>query len=243
MAVSSLSGPLLIAGADIMSNSATQAHPLGSYAETSDGRGFRYCKVGAVATVPGKLYQSPAQDTTNLNPSGGLSVAAAAIGATSVTITSSITLTANQLAGGFLSVAVTPGQGYTYRITGNTAVTGAANAVIYLDDPIQVALTTSSKVLLVVHAYNGVIVNPATASGTPVGVAVSAITAGNFGWLQTRGICACLNDTGTAIGKGVMPSAAVAGAVITATGVYPTIGKCVNVGVTTEYDFIELCIS
>jgi len=152
----------VLSGQDLLTNSSTQTMPIGAYMETADGRGYRYAKNGAVATVAGKVYQSSALDATNLQPSGGLGVAAQAIGDTQVTISSSITLTANQLAGGYLSVDVTPGQGYLYRIAGNTAVSGAVGAVIYLEDPLLVALTTSSKVIVTKHPYDGVVIEPGT---------------------------------------------------------------------------------
>jgi len=81
------------------------------------------------STVPGKVYQGPAEDTTNQNPSGGLAVTAQAVGDTQVTLTGSLTLAANLLAGGYLSVNVTPGLGQLYRIKGNTAVSSAANVL------------------------------------------------------------------------------------------------------------------
>ena len=240
--VSTLTGPVQTVAADLLSDLATPAHTLGAYVETADGRGFRYSIAGAVATVPGKLYQSAAQDTTNRNPSGGLAVAAAAAGTTSVTLTGTLTLAANALAGGYMGVAVTPGQGYTYRVLGNTAVTAAANCTVTLADPIQVALTTSSKVTFTLHPYASVIVNPTTATGAPVGVATSIITAAQYGWLQTRGVCSVLTDSGTTIGLGVAPSAAVAGAVKTAATTLNTIGYTVNTLVTTEYDHVFLTI-
>ena len=239
---STLTGPVHVVAADLLSNLANPAHALGAYVETADGRGFRYAKVGAVDTVAGKLYQSSAQDTTNLNPSGGIAVAAAAIGATSVTLTASLTLAANLLAGGYMGVAVTPGQGYTYRVLGNTAVSSAANCAVTLADPLQVAFTTASRVVFTAHPYSGVIVNPTTATGAPVGVANSIITASQYGWLQTRGVCNVLTDSGTTIGLGVAPSAAVAGAVKTAATTLNTIGFTVNTCVTTEYDNVFLTI-
>lgn len=239
---STLTGPVIAVGADLLSDSSTQFHALGAYVETADGRGFRYAKAGGTSLVAGKLQQSAAQDTTNQNPSGGLAVAAAAIGATTVTLTGSLTLAANLLAGGYMSVAVTPGIGYTYRVLGNTAVAGAANCSVTLADPIQIALTTSSKVTFSKHPYDSVIVNPTTATGAPVGVANSIITNAQFGWLQTRGMCSVLTDSGTTVGLGVAPSAAVAGAVKTAATTLNTIGYAVQTLVTTEYDLVFLTI-
>ncbi len=241
--MSSLKGPgISVEPQDIFSSSATQGTDLGSIATTGDGRSFRYVLAGGTSLVPGKLQQSPAQDTTNYNPSGGLAVAAAAIGATTVTLTGSLTITANALAGGFLTVTVTPGQGYTYKIKGNSAVSAAANCVVTLEDPIQVALTTSSKVNLVVSPWNGVIVNPTTATGAPVGVAVFPVTNAQYGWIQTHGVVGCLTDAGTTVGLGYKPSTNTAGAVMSMAATGALVAFAINTGVTTEYDNIFLTI-
>lgn len=240
--MSVLKANLLVTPQEIFTTSSTQGTDIGSFATSGDGRYFRYALAGGTSLVPGKLQQSPAQDTTNYNPSGGLAVAAAAIGATTVTLTGSLTITANALAGGILSVAVTPGQGYSYKIKSNTAVAAAANCVITLEDPIIVALTTSSKVVIGLNPYAGVIVNPATATGSPVGVAVFAITNAQYGWVQTHGIVSCLNDSSTTIGLGLTASAATAGAVKTMTSTGVQVGYAINAGVTTEYDVMFLTI-
>ena len=240
--ISSLAGPQITPGQDILIDSTAATQTIGTYIETADGRGFRYACVGATALVPGKLYQSPAQDTTNQNPSGGLAVAAAAIGATQVTLTGSLTLALNLMAGGFLSVNVTPGQGYLYRIKGNTAVSSAANCVVTLDDPLVIALTTSSKVVMSIHPYNGVVVNPTTATGSPVGIAPFTTAATDFGWLQTRGPSVYLNDSSTAVGLGLAPSAGTAGALKTMAATLAQVGYAMQTGVTTEYDLCYLTI-
>lgn len=196
-----LTGFPVISGQDVYTTSTTTQASLGVYMETNDGRGFRYVKNGSVATVPGKVYQGPAEDTTNYSPSGGLAVAASAIGSTTVTLTGSLTITANALAGGTLHVVVTPGQGQTYKIAGNTAVAGATGCVITLEDPIRVALTTSSKVQLRANLFDGILVAPTTLTNSAVGVSVSVIPASTasipqYGWIQTHGIVSCL-QTGT----------------------------------------------
>ena len=110
MAQSSLSSISLIAAQDLLVDNATQQQVLGCYAETADGRGFRYVKMGGTSAVPGKLYVAPAFSQANNSPVGGLAVSAnAAIGATSVTIGTSTTNTLNALAGGYLVTDVTPG--------------------------------------------------------------------------------------------------------------------------------------
>jgi hypothetical protein len=237
-------GPIQISGQDVMANSSVQQLPLGVYGETNDGRGFRYAYVGAVATVPGMVYQGPAQDTTNQNPSGGLSIAAAAAGATTVTLTSSITLTKNALAGGYMSVCVTPGQGQNYKILTNTAVSGAAGMVVTLEDPIRVALTTGSKVVFQANPYNGIVVAPTTMTNCIVGVPQTIITANYYGWIQVRGAASCLQTgsgtCGTALG---FLQGGTQGSLAPAIAGTPILARALGTNVTGEYDLVDLCIS
>lgn len=242
MAVSSLTSAPLVFAADLLSNSSVQQMPVGSYAETADGRGYRYAKVGATATVAGKVYQGKALDATNDQPSGGHAVAAAAIGATSVVTTATLTATADEFAGGFLAVVVTPGQGYTYRIKGNTAAT-AAVATFYLDDPIQVALTTDSRIIVVQNTYNGIIIEPGTPTAAIAGVPNSIITAAYYGWVQTWGPCSVLftgtGVAGKAVGSLTGGTSGSAAPAIAATNI---MGYHMATGITGEYSMIHLVI-
>ncbi len=242
MSQSQLTGPVTIAAQGIREESSSALHTLGSYVETSDGRGFRYAKVGATATVAGKVYQGPALDATNMQPSGGLSVAAAAIGATSVVTTSTVTLAVNQLAQGFLSVVITPGQGYTYRVKGNT-VASAAVTTFTLDDPLEVALTTSSKIIVAPHPYDGVIIEPGTPTARIAGVAPTIITAAYYGWLQTKGPAAVL-FTGTGAAGKVVGSltGGTSGSMAPAIAATNIGGEHMATGITTEYSLIYLRI-
>jgi len=203
-----LTGFPILSGQDIATNSSTQTMPIGTYMETADGRGYRYAKNGAVATIAGKVYQSSALDATNLQPAGSFLIVSAAVaaGATTVTCTNtggSMTLAVNQLAGGYLSVTSVDGAGYLYRINGNAVAAAAATATIYLEDPIVVALTTSSTVHLLKHPYDGTVVEPGTPTGMIVGVPNAIFTAAYYYWIQTFGTCSVL-FTGTGVaGKAV----------------------------------------
>ena len=226
------------AGQPLFTSSATQYHELGAKMVTGDGREYRYCLAGGVSTVPGQLYSAAAQTTAHQN----VAVAAAAIGATTVTLTGSLTLTSNQYAQGWLIVSVTPGQGYMYKVSGNTAVTSATGCVITLNDPILVALTTASTVSLVLNPYSLVIVAPTTATANPVGASVYIITNGQYGWLQTKGPASLLNDANTAVGLPLAPSTNTAGAVLTATGSIPAIGIAMQTLATTKYGPVFLML-
>jgi len=239
----SLGSVPLLFGQDVLTSSATQQAPIGSYAETADGRGYRYSLVGAVSTVAGKVYQGTALDATNLQPSGGLGVAAAAIGTTTVTISTSTTVAANLLANGYMSVCVTPGQGYIYSIKSNTVTAGAAGLVVELSDPLIVALTTSSKVILVQNTYSGIVVEPGTPTAAIAGVPNSIITNAQYGWTQVRGACSVL-FTGTGVaGKAVGSlSGGTAGSAAPAIAATNILGYHMATGITAEYAFIHLTI-
>jgi hypothetical protein len=239
-----LTGFPAIAAQGIWQESSTALHTIGCYVETADGRGFRYSKIGATATVAGKVYQGVALDATNLQPSGGLTPSAnVAIGDTSITVADTITLTADQLAGGYLSVVVTPGQGYNYKIRGNTAVTAAASAVITLEDPLQIAITTASNFIMAQHPYNGLVVEPGTPTAAIAGVAHRVTTATYYGWIQTRGAASVL-FTGTGLaGKAVGSlSGGTAGSCAPAIAATNILGYHMATGITGEYSLIYLTI-
>lgn len=234
-----------VAPQDLFTSSTTQGTDLGALASTGDGRYYRYHLNGAVTEVPGKIYQGPAQDATNQTPAGGLAVSAVtAIGATQVTISTSTTLAANLLAGGYMSVAVTPGQGYMYKIKSNTATAAAAGLVVTLEDPLLVALNTSSRVLFNLSPYNGTVVAPGTITGTIVGASIYPVVNAQYGWVQTHGPCSCLL-TGTFASAGLAVGMLVGGTIgslapaIAGTNV---LGYTMTIGATGEYDFVFLQI-
>lgn len=246
--MSSLTGPVLAEYQDLFSSTTTQGGPngglnLGAKAYTGDGREYRFVLAGATSLVPGKLQQTPAETTGWEN----LAVATAAIGATSITTTSTVTVTANAWAGGYVMVTVAPGQGYQYKIKGNPAATSAV-VTLQLEDPIQIALNSStSKIDIIANPYSAVIVNPAAASGTPIGVAVFPITNAQYGWIQVAGVANVLADGAIAVGSQVVASNATAGAVETQVAGGSSVdqayvGTAVTGISTTEYGSIKLSI-
>lgn len=239
---STLSGPAVVAAQGILEESSTTQATVGSYMETADGRGFRYTKVGATATVAGKVYQSKALDATNDQPSGGHAVAAAAIGDTAIVTTATLTVTANEFQGGYIAVVVTPGEGYTYKIASHLAATTAV-VTMNLEDPIKIALTTASRVIWVANPYNGVVLEPGTPTGRIVGVAPTIITAAYFGWLQTKGVASVL-FTGTGAAGKVVGSltGGTAGSMAPAIAATNIGGEHMATGITTEYSLIYLRI-
>lgn len=230
-----LSSGLLVNPGDLTANTASAATNLGAVAFDQSGNRYRYVLAGGTSLVPGKLQQASAEVTGNQD----LAVAAAAIGATTVTTTTTVTVTANQYAGGWLMVTVTPGQGYRYLISSHPAASGAA-VTLTLADPIVVALTTASRCDLVANPWSGIIVNPATASSAPVGVAVAAVTNAQYGWIQDQGVANVLEDGTGVVGTAQSASNAVAGAVEPFTGVQAIVGTLLTGVATTEYGSINL---
>ena len=234
-----LPGSLSVAAYGLFSESTTQAHQLGAYIESEDGRGYRYCKVGATALVVGNLQQGPAEVTNHQN----LTAPASAIGVTSVAVTLGATAaTANQYAEGWMVISVTPGGGYQYKIKSHPAADASASLTLTLEDPIEVALTASSRIDLVASPYSAVIVNPSAATSNAIGVAVNNIAASSFGWLQTSGPAVCLADGTVTVGTNVSASNATAGAVEAAVTAQSAVGYAMSGIATTEFGAIYLTI-
>lgn len=228
-----------IAAGDLTLNSSSIQDILGAFYQSPDGRGFRYCRAGGTALVPGKLQQSPVEDTAHQD----LAPAAAAIGATEVTVTlGASAVTANEYAGGYLLGTVTPGQGQMYLISGHPAADASATCVLTLADPLIVALTTSSRLDMVLNAYTALVVNPTTATSSPAGVAVTAITASYYGFLQVSGPANVLNDGGSTVGTNVSASNATAGAVEAAVTAQAAVGYAMTGIASTEYGAIMLSL-
>ena len=223
--------PIAFGQGDFVSSS-TAVHLIGTPAVDNLGRRFRYALAGAADLVAGNALQSPAWDTQQVN----LAVAAnAAIGATTVTVTNGTTaITLNQYAGGLLVVETTPGEGYSYRIAGNSAAANGATITLTIEQPgLIVALTAAgSKVSMALNPYSGVIQAPITTlTGTPVGVATYIIKATQYGWIGTGGSHGTLIYGTPALGVSVsMPSGA-AGAVAVNSGTLAIAGYIGQTGV------------
>jgi hypothetical protein len=92
-----------------------------------------------------------------------------------------------------------------YPVDGHLAITASTAFVVNLALPIEVALTTTSRVTLVPNPYSAVIQAPATTlTGAVVGVAVYPIGISEFGWVQVSGPCGVLVGGTTGPGLAVV---------------------------------------
>ena len=222
----------------------------GSAYSTPDGREFALIQNGGTALVSGVLVQGPVAIGANHT---GLTASTQAVGDTALTVTLGGTaVTKNQYAGGFVVISAGTGIGQTLQIASHPAqATTTGTVVLTLADPITVAtLTTDSKASLVLPRYgsangvdvrtSGCVVCPVTLTGPVIGVttgpiAASTTTVPTYGFIQTKGVVACLNDANTAIGLDVMPSSNTAGAVMTYVAATSSrVGTSTVAGATTK---------
>lgn len=235
-------GVIGISAHEIREQSSTQLMALGSKAETRDGRKFRYAKAGGTALTVGTMNEQAAIVANHVNKVVSVAVA---VGGTVVAPTIGATAaTKDYYAEGYLLVNDAAGEGILYSVAGHPANAGSLAMPVTLNEPVAVALTTSSEVTLMVNKYKGVIIVPqaATSGGAPVGVANVAITEAYYGWLQTSGPCAMLSaSTPQTLGEEVSQSNnEVAGAAGIKMAAAPTYGVAMQLGVATEYQVVDL---
>lgn len=233
----------------------------GAKFDSSDGRVFALVQNAGTALAQGKLVAGPAKIANHQN----LTTSTQVVGDKTVTVTLAGTLaTANQYSGGYVIFNAGAGIGQTLKIASHPAGTSSGTVVLTLEDAIQVATATgTTKSCLVLPAYgspngtdvrtSGVIVCPTVSAATPgvglispvIGVstypiAASTATVPTYGLIQTKGVCAALNDGNTAIGLDLMPGT-VAGSLATYIIATSTrVGTATQAGVDTEYRLITL---
>lgn len=245
----------LITPQDIYATSTTQGTLLGAEAVTGDGRRFRYVLAGDTLAA-GKLYMSPVEitnmqdiDVTALDPDTGAVITSLAIGKTSfkTTLASTQTLTANQLAGGYVCITSGTGAGYQYKIKGNTAATvgTAYGCTVYLEDPIRVAVGvgTAADIDIIVDIYANIVIwGYSSHNGTPVGVAPCIIATTLYGWVQVGGPAVVLIDEGNAtVGEQMAASDDTDGAVgLSESTFYPEIGVAMTGASSADYGLVNL---
>ncbi len=204
----SFSNPALL-GSGVISNQSvyevvtTPRHRVGTRAVLDDGREFEYVRMDqSTAIGKGKLatYEPVAAATDKIT----LTTAAAA-GATSIVVPLTLTLVANELAGGFLSIDDDAGEAELYPIAGHAAHT-SGDITFLLDRPIAVACTTSTTVSVIYNSCSVKLSAGVVAAAQPVEVAAGVplvdISAGNttpnYFWVQKKGLANVL--FGTAVG-------------------------------------------
>lgn len=234
------SSPLIISASPNVYES-VQYHQLGSLAYDRAGRTYRYAKAGAIALVPGNLLQQAARDTAFTD----MVVVSGAANQNKIVVTlGGTSTTANMFDEGTLVVSVTPGIGQTFRILSHTVATNGTACTFTVEENIDTALTTASRVTVNKHLYSGVIVSPTTRTGKTVGVACAAIPANYYGWVGVQGVFSVLSDvTVAAVGEGLSPSTTTAGCVTKQVTLLENVGTAHVLGVSAQCEPAYIKIS
>lgn len=232
---------------------------VGERFDLDDEREVVLVQNAGTALVAGNLIQGPADIANHI----GLTTTAYSAATTSAKATVTVTLgntavTTNQYQGGYLIVATGTGIGQTMKIFTHPSASASASLVVTLEDAPPVALVAaSSTVSMFMNPYgslygtdyrtDGVIIYPhAATTGRIIGVSFYAIgastaTVPSYGFIQTRGNVACLNDANTTIGLDLMPSSNTDGAVMTyAAGSGARVGTATQAGTTTRASLITV---
>lgn len=162
------------------------------------------------------------------------------------------TATANQYSGGYFITEDGSGEGYSYRIKGNTATGNPAtgNIRIELYELIKANVSDDTDITIVPNLWNDVVVADPSTNVMVAGASCSTTTSTKpYGWFCTKGVCA-IKQTGTIVlGQGVQLSVVGNGCVATWGMQYTTlssilgvaqVGVCMAVGADTEYATIKL---
>ncbi len=207
---------------------------LGQRIEDSDGNEFRVAQCGSVALPAGVLVQSPAANAALVN----LSVSSYSFNVNTndkPSLVISVTgITANQFTLGKLIVNAGTGAGQVLSISGNAATSGA-NTTFYLSEKASVSLDATSKVTLLLNDFNGVVINPISATQTPKGITTYPVQPNQFFLVLTRGTAGVLASGVVTAGLGVSASTTIAGAVGGLSAGGNQIGVAVVSTVTNEY--------
>lgn len=205
------------------------------------GRTFVYAKDSGTGLAQGKLNIQP---TAVPNHQNVVAQAIAPVGVKEVAVTLGATLTSrNQYEDGYLFITDADGEGTGYKIRSNPAAALSTTLTLTLYDAIHEALAVTSECCLIPNPYNGVLLSIADQLDTPAGVALNAITANYYFWIQTGGPCAVLADETIAQGLEVTIGSSTVGAVEGLDGAgEPLVGIAIIAGVNEEYRPIFLKI-
>jgi hypothetical protein len=202
---------------------------------------YRYMRAGAVALAPGKIVINPDVNSDAIDKTVARTYA---VGAKSIVVDVAGTIVLDAYAEGTFTVNDATGEGQTYRVVGNTGVTGAGEITVNLAEPITVALTKDvSEYCLAANDYNGVLISIADQADVVMGVPTVTVTAAYYGWIQTGGVCSVLADEAVAKGLALTTGSSVVGAVEAADAAGEmVIGVALEALVDTEYRRVKLTI-
>jgi hypothetical protein len=256
--------PNIASDVKIIEQSETPRFAIGTKFERQDGAIFRYVHFGADINSAGLLVGADVSEIgvetieLNKNPSSAYqmpddqySIYPGQRNSRYMIINKS-GVSVDDYAGGYLTIVDYAGQiGHTYRIKGNTAsgvpLSGYFRAELY--SRLMTTVANGTVISIAGCKYNNVEPAAWTNSDVAVGVSIqSSSTTKCYGWVQTKGIAACLQDTTTPLSSytAYMSTGGSVGEVgmhvETETGLttVPAVGKYVQGGTASWYTFVDL---
>lgn len=248
--------PSVGADVDLRDVSSSPKFAVGQVYRRSDGAEFAYAHFGSVMTQ-GRLcsqyvVQSAEEDlgtSTVVSPNACQNTNDGTTGSRYVEVTAA-SVTKDQYAGGTIGFVTGEGAGYTREIIGNTATGNPAsgNYRLELDRPLTDSLLATTGILIAGNKYANLYATSAINSPSDVifaGVALETATAGQYGWIQTKGITSVLQNGALVPGQAVLVSTAGAPGAVSLTSntvLTKQLGTCVAQSSTTNYALIDLSL-
>ena len=245
--------------------------PVGYGFERSDGSRFRYAQFGSTTNAGYLVSTFVSESTVSIT---GTNVVIQSDSATSVSgvplkpgkigsyyLEAYLTASKNQFAGGYLIVTGFEGRqagtsGYTYRIKGNTAAAtgGGTKCMLNLYEPLVTEVYTECNIGITSNRWVDLITatSGANASASVAGVVVNNVSATQYAWVQTKGICAALPSSqyapviGSMVGLDTAGNGKITACFFTTTaGLFgkPFVGFCVLTGSNGTHSAIALNIA
>ena len=179
----------------------TPSLPVGFRVALADGRVFRYAHFGAAVNrglvVSQDLSESAVVDTDNIiiAPASAVTTTDGTINSRFIQLTLA-SITADQFAGGYLHTTDDTGEGFTYRILGNTATGDPASGDIRLSlaDPLQVAVDATTDIAITGSLFANVEAATQATDEVIAGVSMATQAAADYGFIQTQGVATVLTQ-------------------------------------------------
>lgn len=220
---------------DLYQSDLTPKFAVGFGFTRADGNKYRYGHFGAATTRGAVVATDYSESSKAVTLKAGTiasrnttirgeTMKANAIGSRFMQLT--ITASASQFAGGYVTIHSGTAYGYTYHIKDNDATSAYVTSDTFLElyDPIQVAIDSNSEVAIVGCPYAN-LEAASTTDPLPAGVTVTSNSASSYGWIQTHGPSGVLQDaTIGLIGKNAFLSTNTSGACSTVTGTLGSVG-------------------
>ena len=220
----------------IFQQSSIKKEELGRLRIGANGKAYRYSRAGAADIGAGLMVMGVAQAAAH---SDQAILEAVAVGTKSltVTVTAGTAIAENELQGGEFHINDLTGEGHSYEIESNTAITTTTTGVtLALKRGIVVALDTTTKFNLMRNPFYGAVVS-ATITLFPIGVTPIAVTDSYYFWAQRTGMATLLNSATTMVaGQQFMidDDATTGGGEVHSGAVIPHLGICLYANSTGD---------